>query len=85
MRKTPGSVIVRIQYTKTGAYIIKDFYGNTVPANAWDNSIGAPGVIKGDFGGRCGENRYLGVVNILEFYLVNGCNITIVPIDSIQL
>ena len=33
---------------------------------------------------RCGENRYEGVVNILEFYLTAGCTILIKPIDSIQ-
>lgn len=41
-------------------------------------------MIKGDRGGYCGENRYLGVVNVLEFYLSRNCNITIEPIDSIQ-
>ena len=34
-------------------------------------------------GGICGENRYRGVVNILEFYLTKECNLTIEPIDSI--
>jgi hypothetical protein len=32
----------------------------------------------------CGENRYVGVVNILEFYLPKDCTIFIEPIDSIQ-
>ena len=32
----------------------------------------------------CGENRYIGVKNILEFYLVNGCEIIIIPRDAIQ-
>lgn len=32
----------------------------------------------------CGENRYIGVKNILEFYLVNGCEVMIIPRDAIQ-
>lgn len=35
-------------------------------------------------GTKCGENRYVGVENILDFYLSPSCNISIVPIDSIQ-
>jgi hypothetical protein len=75
------SVIIRIDYPKAGSYIIKDFKGNTVNANAWDNNIKAPGLIKSSY---CGENRFLGVVNVLEVYLSPGCNFTIVPVDSIQ-
>lgn len=42
-------------------------------------------MIKGDKGGFCGENRYRGVVNILEFYIRPDCgDLYIVPIDSIQ-
>jgi len=40
--------------------------------------------IRGFRGGYCGENRYVGVINILEFYLNKGCSILIEPIDSIQ-
>jgi hypothetical protein len=77
-------VIVRIRYTKPGAYIITDSKGNLIKANEWDNSLKQPGLIKGDrFGGFCGENRYTGVVNILEFYIKKGCNLTVSPIDSI--
>jgi hypothetical protein len=32
----------------------------------------------------CGENRYVGVKNILEFYLTKGCTLHIVPRDAIQ-
>ena len=43
-----------------------------------------PGLIKGDNGGFCGENRYRGVVNILEFYIRPDCgDLYIKPIDSI--
>jgi hypothetical protein len=32
----------------------------------------------------CGENRYIGVKNILEFYLETGCTLFIKPRDAIQ-
>jgi hypothetical protein len=32
----------------------------------------------------CGENRYIGVKNILEFYLSEGCELQIIPRDAIQ-
>ena len=41
------------------------------------------GGVKGDF---CGENRYIGVLNIFEFYLdrTEGCDLRIQPRDAIQ-
>lgn len=63
--------------------MIKDKSGNLIKANAWDNDLKQPGLIKGDKGGICGENRYMGVVNILEFYITKGCDLYIEPIDSI--
>jgi len=39
---------VRIRYTKPGAYVIKTKQGNLIKANEWDNSIRAPGSIRGD-------------------------------------
>ncbi len=84
MRSTVAATTIRIKYPKAGAYIIKDANtGREITANAWDNKIKAPGAINGDRGGYCGENRYVGVVNILEFYLTKGCSILVEPIDSI--
>jgi hypothetical protein len=56
-----------------------------IKANEWDTAIKAPGEIKGDRARSplCGENRYRGVVNILEFYIRPGCQLTVEPIDSI--
>ena len=78
------SVIIRIQYPQAGSFIVQDTNGNTIQANAWNTKISAPGTIRGDFGGYCGENRYLGVANVLEFYLNGNCQIFITPVDSIQ-
>jgi len=32
----------------------------------------------------CGENRYIGVKNILEFYITGRCTLEIKPRDAIQ-
>lgn len=39
------------------------------------------GVIKQSF---CGENRFIGVQNILEFYITAGCNVVVKPRNAIQ-
>ena len=77
-------MVIRIKYPKAGSYQVQDANGKEIVANAWDNSIQQPYQIKGAKGGFCGENRYVGVINILEFYLNKGCTVFIVPIDSIQ-
>lgn len=56
--------------------------GVEVPANDWDNTIKAQGAITQTKG--CGENRFIGVQNILEFYLTEGCDLQIKPRDAIQ-
>lgn len=78
-----GATVIKIKYTKPGAYVIKDKNKNLIKHNDWDNTLKQPGLIKGDVGGYCGENRYMGVVNILEFYITPGCDLYIEPIDSI--
>ena len=62
-------VIVRIDYPKAGAYLIKtgSATGKTVASNPWDEAKRAPMDIRGRGGPGCGENRFVGVVNILEF------------------
>ena len=39
------------------------------------------GEIKQSF---CGENRFIGVQNILEFYVTAGCNVVVKPRNAIQ-
>lgn len=41
--------------------------------NPWDEKIRGYGPVEGDKG--CGENRYIGVKNILEFYITEGCTL----------
>mmetsp|Transcript_20889 Transcript_20889/g.32287 ORF Transcript_20889/g.32287 Transcript_20889/m.32287 type:complete len:160 (-) Transcript_20889:807-1286(-) len=49
--------------------------------NQWEESIQNYGVVKQRY---CGENRYIGVKNILEFYLNYGCEVKIKPRNAIQ-
>ena len=78
-----GGMIIRIRYTKPGAYVINDQNGNLIKHNEWDKNIKGPALIKGDTTSDCGENRYVGVVNIFEFYLKKDCTLYVNPIDSI--
>ena len=50
-------------------------------SNKWDENIRGYGEIKQT---TCGENRYIGVKNILEFYITPGCVLKIQPRDAIQ-
>lgn len=55
--------------------------GLIIQFNQWDEKLHMYGEIKGDF---CGENRYVGVKNIMEFYLDTTCELRIQPRDAIQ-
>jgi len=73
---------IRIAYPGSEARsIVKD--GETVATNPWNDD---PEIMTYDpiQQTHCGENRYLGVKNILEFYITSGCTLQIVPKDSIQ-
>jgi len=62
-------MVVRIAYPSAESrQILKD--GKRVDMNQWDEAIKGYGEVQGRF---CGENRYIGVKNILEFYLTRGC------------
>lgn len=84
LRANYTSVILTIRYPKPGTYILKDMTGKEIKANGWDTTINGPGLIKGANGGKCGENRYVGIDNSLQFYLNADCKVSIEPIDSIQ-
>jgi hypothetical protein len=73
-------MIVRIAYPGAESrQIIKD--GKRVDMNQWDEVERGYGAITRSF---CGENRYIGVKNILEFYLTQGCKLQIAPRNAIQ-
>jgi hypothetical protein len=76
--KTAGMTI-RIAYpgAESRSITIND---KIIEPNQWNETEHMYGPIKQLY---CGENRYIGVKNILEFYLVNGCTLKIIPRDAI--
>lgn len=56
--------------------------GKYIPFNQWDKSINQYGAISEKQ--ECGENRYIGVKNILEFAISGGCELEIRPRNAIQ-
>ena len=71
---------VRIAYPSAESrQILKD--GTRVEMNDWNDDTRSYGAILGNKG--CGENRYIGVKNVLEFYLTAGCTLQIAPRDAI--
>ena len=76
-----GGVKIKIPYPVAGSIAVSA-NGKRVEPNAYDDKIQQPGVIKKTKG--CGENRYVGVLNFLEFWLEPGCEIKLEPKDSIM-
>jgi hypothetical protein len=75
-----GGMTIRIAYPgAVSRSITKD--GKVIEFNAWDEALHMYGPITQSF---CGENRYVGVKNILEFYLTSNCILHIIPRDAIQ-
>jgi len=73
-------VTIRIAYPGAQSRsIVKD--GEIVEYNQWDDEIRGYGPILQT---TCGENRFIGVKNILEFYITADCTLRIQPRDAIQ-
>lgn len=66
-----GGMTIRILYVSSDSRTIL-MEGVEVPYNDWDDSKRAYGEIKGS---KCGENRYVGVTNLLEFYITSQCEL----------
>jgi len=73
---------MRIDYQTTQAFRIINQDGEEIPANDFDDVNMEVGAISGR--PRCGENRFVGVENYLEFYIERFCTITIDEKDSIM-
>lgn len=71
---------ISIPYPNTGSFNLL-LNGNIVEFNDWDEDISNYGALTGTRG--CGENRYVGVENIFDFYITPGCEIEIIPRDAI--
>lgn len=80
LRADRGGIKIKIPYNDAGSYSIS---ANGVPQEytPWDKELGRHGELPKV---TCGENRYVGVENFLEFYLTTDCEITVVPRDSIM-
>lgn len=82
LRAEMGAVKIKIPYPNAGAYTV---YANGVEKEytPWDKDLGRHGELLKNKG--CGENRFVGVENFLEFYLTTNCEIKVVPKDSIMI
>lgn len=74
---------VTIYYPNAGAYSIRNSAMQLIDTNDWDNDAQTWGEPTG--AGGCGENRYEGVINRLEFWMNPGCDLYIVPRDALML
>ena len=75
-----AGMTVRIAYPSAQSRAIT-LNGKIVEMNQWDEGIRGYGPIKQT---TCGENRYIGVKNILEFFITADCTLQIQPRDAIQ-
>jgi len=71
---------IRIAYPGSESRAIT-LNGEIVEYNEWDDKLNGYSPIKQT---KCGENRFIGVKNILEFYITDGCTLQIQPRDAIQ-
>lgn len=74
-------MVVRVLYSNPGSRAITKA-GEEIPYNPWDETLRAFAPLTRTKG--CGENRYLGATNVLEFYLTEGCELHVSPRDAIQ-
>ena len=76
-----GAIKIRIYYPNAGSYAVKA-NNQDKDYTPWDQKTGRAGELTRAAG--CGENRYVGVENFLEFFITTNCEIKIVPKDSIM-
>lgn len=75
-----GGMMVSVPYFNAGSYAVM-IKGKVQESTEWDDEIGSAKPLRKM---KCGENRYLGMKNILEFYITPGCELHVKPVDSIQ-
>jgi len=78
---TPG-MLIQILYPNAQAYQIFDEDGNAIMHTDWSNEELT--WIK-PTGPQCGEFRFEGVINRLQFWINPGCVLTIRPRDAVML
>jgi hypothetical protein len=76
-----GGSVIRIPYPVAGSIQITA-NGKKKSYTPWDEELGRNGPLTKTKG--CGENRFVGIENFLEFYITSNCLIEIEPKDSIM-
>lgn len=76
-----AGVKVKVPYWNAGSYEIT-VNGNIIPYTPWDTNIGRNAELTLKKG--CGENRFVGVQNFLEFYITPGCVVYVAPRNAIM-
>lgn len=78
---TTGGTMIKIPYPVAGSIQIYA-NGKKMAYTPWDEELGRHGPLTKTKG--CGENRFVGIENFLEFYITPGCLIEIEPKDAIM-
>lgn len=80
---TEPGMLITIPYPEAGAYKVYNAIDNSLAEPTdWDYTTETWAVPTGRY---CGENRYVGVQNILQFWIEPGCTLLIRPRDAIML
>lgn len=81
LRATRGLMKIKVQYWNAGAYeVYAD--GRLMDPTSWDKEAGTQKELTAYRG--CGENRFVGVRNFLEFVVTPYCLIEVRPKDAIM-
>ena len=78
---TTGGTKIRIPYPVAGSMTVIA-NGKKKDYTPWDEKLGRNAPLTKTKG--CGENRFVGIENFLEFYITPGCNIELIPRDAIM-
>ena len=76
-----GGTKIKIPYPVAGSVSIYA-NGKKIDYTPWDEELGRHGPLTKTKG--CGENRFVGIENFLEFYITPGCELEIKPRDAIM-
>ena len=76
-----GGTKIKIPYPVAGSVSIFA-NGKKIDYTPWDDELGRHGPLTKTKG--CGENRFVGIENFLEFYITPGCELEIKPRDAIM-
>lgn len=80
LRAARGQIKLKIHYWNAGSYEVYA-NGKKMDPTPWDKEAGRQSELTGYRG--CGENRYVGVENYLEFMMTPWCLIEVKPVDAI--